>query len=404
MPTQTYSGKSIFQGLIENTWLGKKLYGNTTYTDGYGAQRSNASFKDSANGKLISRMGNTAKDAAKITVAGLSFANPITASSYMSPLITGSQAYFSTVGLKDAWDRLNKKDKTAEDGVNIGLDVLGTIPAVKALSNSIKNFNIFNPYTQKSLSGFSENKYYNFETKQWNTDLMNSDLKSGKQQAIEFLTSDVRNNTFARNNKIFKSKTGYNLPRNDSKISSPVQVKFDSTLKDNIGGDYNSTTDELRINSRSTSGYDRTLFHELLHRNGYGEAEDLYKYPEFSKENRSLAQDFYDNLTKKVMGNSDYTYYLWNRGEMPVNSLELGIKNGIKPGTKYPGKVKAEEIFEMLEKDPDKGFVMQTMRWKENPKYVWRAITGTLFGVNIPIILSNDKSKQYQQINFLKNK
>ena len=47
-------------------------------------------------------MGNTAKDAAKITVAGLSFANPITASSYMSPLITGSQAYFSTVGLKDA--------------------------------------------------------------------------------------------------------------------------------------------------------------------------------------------------------------------------------------------------------------------------------------------------------------
>ena len=374
------------------TW--EKIYGDNSYTDGYGVQRHAASFKDSANGQLISRIVDTAKDATKITATGLSFSNPVTAGKIVAPLATASQAYFVAGGLKDAWDRLNKKDKTTEDGINVGLDVLGAIPAVKALSN-IKNFNfnIFHPYTQKSLSGFSENKYYNFETKKWNSDLMKSDLKSGMQQAIEFLTSDVRNNTFARNNRIFKSKTGYNLPRNDSKISSQVHITLEPTLKNNIGGDYNSATDELRINSRSISGYDRTMFHELLHRNGYGEAEDLYKYPEFSKENRSLAQDFYDNLTKKVMGGSDYTYYLWIRGEMPVNSLELGIKNGIKPGTKYPGEVKAKEIFEKLEKDPDKGFVMQTMKWKENPKYVWRAITGTLFGVNIPIVLNNDKSK-----------
>lgn len=36
---------------------------------------------------------------------------------------------------------------------------------------------------------------------------------------------------------------------------------------------------------------------------------------------------------------------------------------------------------------------MKTMNWNENPKYVWRAITGTLFGAGAPVILNNDKSK-----------
>ena len=92
------------------------------------------------------------------------------------------------------------------------------------------------------------------------------------------------------------------------------------------------------------------------------------------------------------MGNSEYTKYLFDPGEAAANALELGIKNNINPGSKYPGDIKAKEIFKKLEKDPDKGFVMQAMKWKENPKHVWRAITGTLFGVSSPI-LSNDNSR-----------
>ena len=395
MPIQNYNGKSIFQSLIGNTWLGKKIYGDNSYVDGYGTKRIDNNFKDSANGQLITRIGDTVKSGAKIATTGLAFSNPITASRTMAPLITGSQSYFATVGLKDAWDRLNKKDKTIKDGINVGLDILGAIPAIKALSNGYKTASQFlqRPYNQKSLTGFSENKYYNPETNEWNTDLINLDLKSGKQQAIDFLTSDVRNKTFARNNRIFKSKTGYDLPRNDSKINNPISIKFDSTLKRDVGGDYNFSKDLVRINSRNTSGYDRTLFHELLHRNGYGEGRNPVKFQEFNKDSRDAADKFYENLTKKVIGNSEYTFYLWDDGEMAVNSLELGIKNGIKPGTKYPGDVKAKEIFENLEKDPSKGFVMKAMKWKENPKYVWRAITGTLFGINTPILLNNDRTK-----------
>lgn len=395
MPTQNYNGKSIFQSLIGNTWLGKKIYGNNSYTDGYGTTRTNPNFTDSANGQLVTKIGDTAKSAVKITATGLSFSNPITASRTMAPLITGSQSYFATAGLKDAWDRLTKKDKTIEDDVNIGLDILGATPTIKALLNGHKATFQFlqKPHTQKSLTGFSENKYYNPETNEWNTDLINLDLKSGKQQAIDFLTSNVRNKAFARNNRIFKYKTGYNLPRNDSKINNPISVKFDSTLKGDVGGDYDFSKDLVRINSRNTSGYDRTLFHELLHRNGYGEGRNPVKFQEFNKDSRDAADKFYENLTKKVIGNSGYTFYLWGDGEMAVNSLELGIKNGITPGAKYPGDAKAKEIFENLEKDPSKGFVMKTMKWKENPKYVWRAITGTLFGINTPILLNNDRYK-----------
>lgn len=395
MPTQNYNGKSIFQSLIGNTWLGKKIYGNNSYTDGYGTTRTNPNFTDSANGQLVTKIGDTAKSAVKITATGLSLSNPITASRTMAPLITGSQSYFVTAGLKDAWDRLTKKDKTIEDDLNIGLDILGATPTVKALLNGYKATFQFlqKPHTQKSLTGFSENKYYNPETNEWNTDLINLDLKSGKQQAIDFLTSNERNKTFARNNRIFKSKTGYNLPRNDSKINNPISIKFDSTLKGDVGGDYDFSKDLVRINSKNTSGYDRTLFHELLHRNGYGEGRNPVKFQEFNKDSRDAADKFYENLTKKVIGNSEYTFYLWGDGEMAVNSLELGIKNGITPGAKYPGDAKAKEIFENLEKDPSKGFVMKTMKWKENPKYVWRAITGTLFGINTPILLNNDRSK-----------
>lgn len=38
-------------------------------------------------------MGETAKGAAELTATGLSFANPVTASKVMAPLIVASQAY-----------------------------------------------------------------------------------------------------------------------------------------------------------------------------------------------------------------------------------------------------------------------------------------------------------------------
>lgn len=96
------------------------------------------SLKESATGQELDRMKDTAKDAGKLVATGLAFSNPVTASTVMAPLITGSQAYFMTEGLKDAYDRVTSPNKTAADGAMVTLDVAGAVPAFSAVRNGAK--------------------------------------------------------------------------------------------------------------------------------------------------------------------------------------------------------------------------------------------------------------------------
>ena len=96
------------------------------------------SLKESATGQELDRMKETAKGAGKLVATGLAFGNPITAGSVMAPLITGSQAYFMTEGLKDAYDRVMSSNKTAADGAMVALDVAGAIPGIKPLVGGAK--------------------------------------------------------------------------------------------------------------------------------------------------------------------------------------------------------------------------------------------------------------------------
>ena len=83
-------------------------------------------------------MKDTAKDTGKLAATGFAFSNPVTASATIAPLITGSQAYFMTEGLKDAYDRVSSPNKTAADGAMVALDVAGAVPAVGAVRNGAK--------------------------------------------------------------------------------------------------------------------------------------------------------------------------------------------------------------------------------------------------------------------------
>ena len=83
-------------------------------------------------------MKDAAKDAGKLVATGLAFSNHLTASSAMAPLITGSQAYFMSEGLKDAYNRVISSNKTAEDGAMVALDVAGAVPAFSAIRNGAK--------------------------------------------------------------------------------------------------------------------------------------------------------------------------------------------------------------------------------------------------------------------------
>lgn len=96
------------------------------------------SLKESATGQEWDRVKDTAKGAGKLVATGLAFSNPVTASTAMAPLITGSQVYFMTEGLKDAYDRVTSPNKTAEDGAMVALDVAGAVPAFSAIRNGAK--------------------------------------------------------------------------------------------------------------------------------------------------------------------------------------------------------------------------------------------------------------------------
>ena len=85
-------------------------------------------LKEPCTGQEIERMKETAKGAGKLVATGLAFGNPVTTSTVMAPLITGSQAYFMTEGLKDDYDRITFPNKTAADGAMVALDVAGAVP------------------------------------------------------------------------------------------------------------------------------------------------------------------------------------------------------------------------------------------------------------------------------------
>ena len=96
------------------------------------------SLKESATGQEWDRVKDTAKGTGKLVATGLALSNPVTASSAMAPLITGSQAYFMTEGLKDAYDRITSPNKTAADGVMVALDIAGAVPAFSAVRNGYR--------------------------------------------------------------------------------------------------------------------------------------------------------------------------------------------------------------------------------------------------------------------------
>lgn len=152
---QIYSGKSIAEQLLGNTWVGRLLYGKPeTYKDGYGIERKDSDFKESANGQLVQRMWETTKDAGELVATGLAFGNPLTASNAMAPLVVGSQSYWIGHGINDGAQKIDNIGEGVQNFVedpswqNVGavakevpmlaLDVAGSLPVAKTITNTAK--------------------------------------------------------------------------------------------------------------------------------------------------------------------------------------------------------------------------------------------------------------------------
>ena len=150
------SQPSIAEQLLRGTKIGELLYGKPkTYTDGDGNEKQDATFKESANGRLVQRMEETAKGAGNLVLTGLAFGNPLTASSTMAPLITGAQAYWVGHGIQDGAQRIENIGEGVKNFVEdhswqaarevvkevpmLALDVAGALPVVKTVIQTGKN-------------------------------------------------------------------------------------------------------------------------------------------------------------------------------------------------------------------------------------------------------------------------
>ena len=147
--------KSIAEQLLAGTKLGSLLYGKQeTYKDGNNQEREDASFNESANGQLVQRMVETAKDAGELVATGLAFGNPLTASNAMSPLIASSQAYWIGHGINDGAQRIENIGEGVKNFVEdpswqnvwtvakevpmLVLDVAGALPVAKTVTTTAK--------------------------------------------------------------------------------------------------------------------------------------------------------------------------------------------------------------------------------------------------------------------------
>lgn len=141
---QSYSGESIASKLLSGTGIGKLLgYGDNTYTDGYGVTRENAPLSESAQGQQLDRMKDTAVNAANLVAAGAAFGNPITAETWLAPVITAAQAYYAGAGLHDGINRVESmvedpSQRTAENVLITGLETLPVVPAAKTVIKGAK--------------------------------------------------------------------------------------------------------------------------------------------------------------------------------------------------------------------------------------------------------------------------
>lgn len=146
-------------------------------------------------------------------------------------------------------------------------------------------------------------RQYATNTSNWNTKWMDEDLAKGKQLAQDFLTSPTRNETFSKNSKEFYDLYGRNLPRNDDKIFAKVSPRFKYIDETTLGA-YDANLDEVIISSKHPYNYDRTLFHELLHRSRYGQGKDPNFFTAFPESTQVLADKFYEDKTRSILTNN----------------------------------------------------------------------------------------------------
>lgn len=249
-----------------------------------------------------------------------------------------------------------------------------------------------------------------FDSTGFNAENIVTDYMSGRQSAINFLGSEIKQAADKRNLELAK-RIGYDKfdPNLTGNIRASVPMKEGINQNAVWLGDTNDgfcfTTKPIEDNAKAEiilrqnpsndqliitpfTNIDRTTFHEFLHRGNYGTSQNKSSSNDPWNIIRNFQTDnFYNWKTKHLLKNEIPTDdYLFKPGESATNFLETGIKEmGLSFGQPYPGKQDALNFYKkFLAGNSPKTFVLEKSKWETKPKRIWDALTGKYY--TLPLI------------------
>ena len=241
--------------------------------------------------------------------------------------------------------------------------------------------------------------YLTPDKKAWDMKTIYKDLAKGIADTQLFLGSDVKATSDLHNIELAK-RIGFphfspyrKAQERASVFIKPQFVADRSKLAGSINKNLDPSLDRMSINIFYDA--DKGGFHETLHRGNYGEAGfsfdpktmDFMTYHQIQDDTRG----FYDFKTNKLLvprtkENAEWYDYMSRSAEAATNSLELGRRMGVAPGTLWPGRDKALNIFKKYSTSNDeKTNAFNVLNWKNKPRRVWDAITGRYFTIGLGI-------------------
>lgn len=230
--------------------------------------------------------------------------------------------------------------------------------------------------------------------KTFNTKAFAEDLGTGIADARLFLGSEIKAASDAHNIELAK-RVGFSrfTPYARAQERASVYVKPQLTAdKNTLAGSVEKNTNDPALDKMTINvlyDADKGGFHETLHRGNYGE-EGFFFDPEIMKfmnyhKIQEDTRNFYNFKTNKLLvprteDNAKWYDYMSRSAEAATNSMELGRRMGLKPGTPWPGRKKAMKLFEKYSASNDqKTKAFNVLNWKQKPRRVWDALTGRYF-------------------------